>query len=382
MPDGAAQSPGYIYRMLFNSIEFLFFFLPIAYAVFWSLPSARARYVWLTLSGYVFYGWWDPRFCLLMAFSTAVSYLAGLGFLRYPRPARARLCLVVPITIDLRCSASSSTPKFALGAVARRRAALWAPSSTPASRHHSADRHLVLHVPHDHLHRGHLPRRDHADAQPVRVRRLRVAVLAARRRADRALPPDRGRPASSSATPTARAGCDGGSLVLASASSKKVLIADTLAGVRRPRVRSTARALDRPAPGWRSLGYTFQLYFDFSGYSTWRSGWATCSGCEIPQNFNSPYKADGPVRLLAALAHLAVDAGCATTSTSRSAAIGTGAANTYRNLMMTMLIGGLWHGANWTFVVWGAYHGLLLARLSRFGPCVGPVAGRLVRQRR
>ena len=87
--------------MLFNSVIFLFAFLPVAYIVFWNLKAKSARYIWLTLTGYVFYGYWDPRFCLLMAFSTVVSYTAGLGFLKYKDARRRKLCLVVPIAIDL-----------------------------------------------------------------------------------------------------------------------------------------------------------------------------------------------------------------------------------------------------------------------------------------
>src|SRR5678815_4626793 len=87
--------------MLFNSFIFIFVFLPIAYAVFWMLPTSRTRYVWLTLTGYVFYGYWDARFCLLMAFSTLVSYTAGLGFLKFTTPRARKLCLVLPITVDL-----------------------------------------------------------------------------------------------------------------------------------------------------------------------------------------------------------------------------------------------------------------------------------------
>jgi alginate O-acetyltransferase complex protein AlgI len=87
--------------VLFNSFVFLGLFLPITYLVFWLLPTAKARYVWLTITGYVFYGYWDARFCLLLAFSTLVSYAAGLGFLRWSDPRRRKLCLVVPITADL-----------------------------------------------------------------------------------------------------------------------------------------------------------------------------------------------------------------------------------------------------------------------------------------
>jgi alginate O-acetyltransferase complex protein AlgI len=68
--------------MLFNSLTFLYVFLPIAYIVFWRLQSRQQRYVWLTVTGYVFYSFWNYKFCALMALSTAISYFAGLGFLR------------------------------------------------------------------------------------------------------------------------------------------------------------------------------------------------------------------------------------------------------------------------------------------------------------
>ena len=64
--------------MLFNSYLFIFGFLPVTYVVFWMLRNTTARYVWLTVTGYVFYGYWDARFCLLMAFSTLVSFSSGL----------------------------------------------------------------------------------------------------------------------------------------------------------------------------------------------------------------------------------------------------------------------------------------------------------------
>ena len=88
--------------MLFNSLPFLFVFLPLTYFVFWRQSSKHARYVWLTITGYVFYSFWNYKFCALMGLSTAVSYFAGLGFLRWQQePRMRRLCLVVPIVFDL-----------------------------------------------------------------------------------------------------------------------------------------------------------------------------------------------------------------------------------------------------------------------------------------
>ena len=87
--------------MLFNSLEFIYIFLPITYFVFLKLTSKKQRYVWLTASGYVFYSFWNYKFCLLMALSTIVSYCAGLGFLRWNTPRARRLCLIIPVAIDL-----------------------------------------------------------------------------------------------------------------------------------------------------------------------------------------------------------------------------------------------------------------------------------------
>lgn len=87
--------------MLFNSRVFLFAFLPVAYFVFWKLASRQMRYLWLTVAGYVFYSFWNYRFCAIMAFSTLVSYLAGIGFLHFQDRLRRKLCLIVPIVVDL-----------------------------------------------------------------------------------------------------------------------------------------------------------------------------------------------------------------------------------------------------------------------------------------
>ena len=95
--------------MLFNSFIFLGVFLPITYAVFWLLGTAKARYVWLTVTGYIFYGYWDPRFCLLMAASTLVSYTAGLGFLRWSDPAIESSAWSSRSRSISRCWGSSST---------------------------------------------------------------------------------------------------------------------------------------------------------------------------------------------------------------------------------------------------------------------------------
>src|SRR6266496_5087620 len=87
--------------MLFNSRVFLFVFLPVVYFVFWRLTERNHRYLWLTVSGYVFYGFWDYRFCSLMLFSTVVSYFSAIQLDRAATPKRRKFFLAAPITVDL-----------------------------------------------------------------------------------------------------------------------------------------------------------------------------------------------------------------------------------------------------------------------------------------
>ena len=115
------------------------------------------------------------------------------------------------------------------------------------------------------------------------------------------------------------------------------------------------------------LGYSCQIYFDFSGYSTMAVGLGYMFGLRIPQNFNLPYRALDPsdfwrrwhISLSTCMRdYLYIPFG-GNRGTERQ---------TYRNLMLTMLIGGLWHGAAWTFVAWGAYHGVVLSLYRKFAP--------------
>src|SRR4051795_12566430 len=123
-----------------------------------------------------------------------------------------------------------------------------------------------------------------------------------------------------------------------------------------------------------ALAYTFQLYFDFSGYCDMAIGISLMFGIFLPLNFNSPYKATSIVdfwrRWHMTLSQFLRDYLYIPLGGNRR-----GPAMRYVNLMITMLLGGLWHGAAWTFVVWGALHGAYLCinhAWNRFGPDVTP----------
>ena len=123
-----------------------------------------------------------------------------------------------------------------------------------------------------------------------------------------------------------------------------------------------------------ALAYTFQLYFDFSGYSDMAIGMSLMFGIFLPLNFNSPYKATSIIdfwrRWHMTLSQFLRDYLYIPLGGNQK-----GRLRTYANLMITMLLGGLWHGAAWTFVVWGALHGAYLCvnhAWSNFGPKVAP----------
>lgn len=143
---------------------------------------------------------------------------------------------------------------------------------------------------------------------------------------------------------------------------KKTLIADLLAGYADPVFGATAAGT---APSlleaWgAALAYTFQLYFDFSGYADMAVGSARMFGIVLPENFNSPYQATNIAdfwrRWHITLSHFLRDYLYIPLGGNRA-----GSLRTHANLVITMLLGGLWHGAAWTFVIWGAAHGVALA---------------------
>ncbi len=344
--------------MLFNSFVFICLFLPVTYLVFWGLGTAKARYVWLAVTGYVFYGYWNPWFCLLMLFSTLVSYFAGLGFLKWDHDDRKRkLCLVLPIVADLCLLGFFKYANFTVGSVGT--VMHWMGSDITVPHWDIIlpvgisfyTFHTITYIV-DGYRRVIRPTRNFFEfsayvslfsqlvAGPIVRFRQIEEDLEALGQADRT-----------------RWMAKGVSFFVVGL-VEKVVIADSLAAFVDPALAQYG-TLSTGGAWLAMLGYTFQLYFDFSGYSTMAVGLGLLFGLRIPQNFNSPYKALDPSdfwrRWHISLSTVMRDYLYIPLGGNRH-----GKWNTARNLMWTMLIGGLWHGAAWTFVVWGAYHGVLL----------------------
>lgn len=144
--------------------------------------------------------------------------------------------------------------------------------------------------------------------------------------------------------------------------TKKTLLADGIAPYASPifALADSGDPVDFFTAWGGALAYTLQLYFDFSGYSDMAIGAARCFGIRFPLNFFSPYKATSIIdfwhRWHITLSRFLRDYLYIPLGGNRR-----GQSRRYANLMITMLLGGLWHGASWTFVVWGGLHGLYLA---------------------
>src|SRR5262245_12878625 len=142
---------------------------------------------------------------------------------------------------------------------------------------------------------------------------------------------------------------------------KKQLLADPMGSYANPVFDAAAAgSAVTPWEAWAgTLAYTMQIYFDFSGYSDMAVGLGLLFGVRLPVNFASPYKAESIVdfwrRWHITLSQFLRDYVYIPLGGNRDGRI-----MRYRNLLLTMLLGGLWHGANWTFVIWGGLHGLFI----------------------
>ncbi|CAH2602968.1 MBOAT family protein [Rhodovastum atsumiense] len=143
--------------------------------------------------------------------------------------------------------------------------------------------------------------------------------------------------------------------------AKKLWIADTLAPGVDQVFAGAASAVPNAAQAWAGAwGYALQIYFDFSGYSDMAIGLALMFGLVLPQNFDAPYRA-GSIRDFWRRWHMTLSRFLRDYLYVPLGGNRRGAARQAANLVVTMLLGGLWHGANWTFVAWGGLHGMALA---------------------
>jgi alginate O-acetyltransferase complex protein AlgI len=332
--------------VLFNSYVFVFVFAPVTIAGFVLCERHReAQIVWLTFASFCFYGWWNWRYVGLLVASMLFNFGMGLVV-----PGR-RGVLALAIAGDLALlsffkywgflAANSATlfafnvpvPAFALPLGISFYTFTQIAFLVDSYRREAKEPRLInyaLFVTYfPHLIAG--PLFHHAQMMPQFKDRSRGKL-----RADNiAL----------------------GVTLFIIGLFKKVIIADSLAPYADKMFAVSHLTM---IEAWFGvLCYSLQLYFDFSGYCDMAIGLSRLFNVEIPVNFNSPYKAASIIefwqRWNMTLSRFLRDYLYIALGGNRR-----GAPRRYANLMITMLLGGLWHGASWTFVIWGGLHGLYL----------------------
>ncbi len=346
--------------MVFSSHIFLFYFLPLALALYYLSPKGL-KHLMLTLMSYVFYGWWNPWFTLLMLVSTFIDY--GCGKLITAPGATARqkkVGVTLSVLSNLGILAFFKYCSFAVTNISLLSQWLgWGEVPVPDFLYY-----IVLPVGISFytfqsmsysidLYRGHaVPAKNFIDfacyvsmfpqlvAGPI-VRYGSVAdQLQSREHTVE--------------------GFVAGFTRFNFGFAKKIFLANPMGAIADPCFAAVDGGLTAPAAWLGIMAYAFQIYFDFSAYSDMAIGLGRMVGFRFPENFNSPYKSKSITEFWRRW-HISLSSFLRDYLYIPLGGNRRGNARTYFNLLLVMLIGGLWHGAQWTFVMWGAIHGGMLA---------------------
>jgi D-alanyl-lipoteichoic acid acyltransferase DltB (MBOAT superfamily) len=337
--------------VLFNSYDYLFYFLPLSLAGFFALGRRPSWSVaWLVAASLFFYAWWDPRYLPLILASIGFNFAVGRLLHRTPR--RAKLALAFGVAANLLLLGVFKYADFALANAA---ALLGRTLPLP---------HVVLPLGISFFTFTQIAYL--VDVYRARAREPSLAnyslfvsffphllagpILHHSEMMPQFASPTNKRPQAASIA--------AGLFLLCIGLVKKTCFADQLApladaGFAHPETLSAAGA-------WLAVvAYTLQIYFDFSGYTDMALGAARMFNIELPLNFNSPYHATN-IREFWLRWHMTLSRFLREYLYIPLGGNRHGAWRTALAIMATFALGGLWHGAAWTFVVWGTLHGAAL----------------------
>jgi D-alanyl-lipoteichoic acid acyltransferase DltB (MBOAT superfamily) len=345
--------------LLFNSFEFVFGFLPAMWLIYFAaarLGGAKLAIWTLSLGSMAFYAWWNPLYLLLIVGEIVLCFQLGRALTSQRLSlAPRRWLLVLGIAIILAVLGYFKYTDFLLETL----------NETVGTRFAMLEIVLPLGISfHSFQQIAYL-----ADAYAGRAPRYEFSryslfvtffpqLIAGPIVHHHEVIPQLGRSGSLSPQPINVAT---GLAVFAVGLFKKTVIADSLAQIAVPifAAAKDGQILTATEAWYGALGYSLQLYFDFSAYSDMAIGLALMFNLRLPINFFSPYKATSIAdfwrRWHMSLSRFLRDYLYIPLGGSRR-----GPTRTCINLMITMLLGGLWHGAGWTFAIWGGLHGLYL----------------------
>ena len=342
--------------MLFNSLTFVVFFV-LVLGVYWTLRSWEARKNVLLVASYLFYGAWNPPFALLLFATTALDFFLGARIAETQEPGRKRAWMIASITSNLSMLGFFKYGNFLLEnfqwLLARAGIAyqpphldVFLPIGISFYTFHSLSYTLDVY-------RGVCKPTKSLRDFTLAVSFFPQLVAGPIVRAADFLP-------QLTTAPGLRVGQFGWGLMLMTLGMfEKIVLADTMLTSSAEAVFAFAGPLQALDAWTGVMAFSGQIFFDFAGYSTCAIGAALCLGFHLKDNFRFPYAASGFSdfwrRWHISLSTFLRDFLYIPLGGNRS-----GPAKAALNLMIVMFIGGLWHGASWTFVVWGLLHGLYL----------------------
>ncbi len=341
--------------MAFTSHIFLFYFLPPVLLIYYLLPAGRNLF--LLAAGYVFYAWFQPWFALLLLAATVIGYAGGTAIARAADERRKQRIFITAVGASL---ALLGFFKYFTFLQANLNAVLEFCGFSPGP---------VWNIPlpvgisfFTFLSVSYLVSMYIEDAPPVRsftdfacyISLFPMVTAGPITRYPQIAGALRSR------EQTVEKFASGAALFILGF-AKKILLADPMGAV-------ANAVFGAEAPGtvdaWFGLlAYTFQIYFDFAGYSEMAVGLGRMLGFELIRNFNAPYRADSITDFWRRW-HISLSTMLRDYVYIPLIAVGRNRSTKYiiyRNLILTFLICGLWHGAAWTFILWGGYHGVFLA---------------------
>jgi alginate O-acetyltransferase complex protein AlgI len=339
--------------MLFSTAEFLFLFLPLTaagFAIIAGTLSLRAGTVWLTGASLFFYGYWDPSLLPLILASIVVNYFCGSALFK----KRSKPLLIAGLCFNLGLLGYFKYANFFIGNIENLFGAKIAELNVvlPLAISFFTFQQIAYLVD---VYKDRAAEPDFLNyclfvsffpqliSGPIVHHSEMMPQFrdAARSWMSRKL------------LPVAIA-------FIVIGLYKKVVLANGIAPIADSVFLDAKSGIPPFWDAWiGALAYTFQIYFDFSGYTDMAVGVALLFGIRLPMNFNSPYKANNIIdfwrRWHMTLSRFIRDYVYVPLGGGRN-----GKTRRYVNLMLAMLIGGLWHGAGWTFVIWGGLHGIYL----------------------
>ncbi len=353
--------------MVFSSHLFLFYFLPLALLLYFGAPR-RARHLLLTLVSYVFYGWANPLFIVLLLTSTLVDYGCGRwlerlapaaaspGESRRRAHARRRLAVTLSVTANLSLLGFFKYFNFAADSIDLLLTGL-------GLEHWRLETALRITLPLGisfytfqsmsytiDIYRGHARALrniiDFACYVSMFPQLVAGPIIRFSEVSDQLL-----------SRKHTLAKFARGAALISLGLAKKILIANPCGKIADVIFDAAARStLDA---WYGAAAYAFQIYFDFSAYSDIAIGLGLMLGFVFPKNFDSPYRAESITEFWRRW-HISLSSWLRDYLYIPLGGNRRGAPRTYVHLLAVMLLGGLWHGAAWTFVIWGGLHGVML----------------------